>query len=129
MKSEALRLIIRSKLADSCLPQRIELQFWGVPGTGESCTACAEVIRKEQFVIQGIAVDEPKRAVQLHAACFHAWQAELAAFKPGAPARRTVPDRVRDALRDGTLTRVEGVRTWVGYGTEHPCHVCGEVIR
>src|SRR5262245_36521330 len=56
------------------------------------------------------------------------WRSRQLRIAGGAEAR-TIRDRVRAALGDGTLSRFDGARVWAGYGTEHPCHVCGEVIR
>ena len=46
----------------------------------------------------------------------------------GAAGEPMVRVRVRKALRDGTLSRVDGSQSWVGYGTGHLCHICAEVI-
>src|SRR5262245_2500291 len=56
------------------------------------------------------------------------WRQQRPCIAGGAD-ERTIRDRVRAALRDGTLGRVGRARVWAGYGTEHPCHVCGNVIR
>ncbi len=51
MEPEALRRLIRNKLADGRLPQNSIPRLWGGAGNGETCDACEEVITKTQFVM------------------------------------------------------------------------------
>jgi hypothetical protein len=38
-------------------------------------------------------------------------------------------NRIRLALQEGFLTRLNSPKSRAGYGTGRPCRVCGEVIR
>ena len=77
MESEALRLVIRSKLNDGRLPYDSMPRFWGGPGDGEQCDVCETLITKEQLVMEGIAsVFSNKKPVQFHVRCFFIWDAE-----------------------------------------------------
>jgi len=55
MEAEDLRLLIRSKLNDGCLPRNSMPRFWGGVGNREHCAACEALITKEQLVIEGVA--------------------------------------------------------------------------
>jgi len=77
MEAEDLRLLIRSKLDDGCLPYNSMPRFWGGAGDGEQCDACDERITKEQLVMEGIAsVFTNKKPVQFHVKRFYIWDAE-----------------------------------------------------
>jgi hypothetical protein len=49
MEQDALRLIVRRKLAQSDLPHDSIPRFWGGPATDEACDACEETIGRDQF--------------------------------------------------------------------------------
>jgi hypothetical protein len=74
MESEALRLLIRAKLADGRLPSDRLPRVWGGPGNGELCAACGERVTKDHSVLEGSALDG--RPFQLHARCFNIWDSE-----------------------------------------------------
>ena len=76
MDEEALRTLIRQKLADGRLPQNSIPRVWGGPSNGETCDACGEVIEKGQFVMEGVSTDLTKRALQFHVGCLYAWDTE-----------------------------------------------------
>jgi hypothetical protein len=77
VESEALRLVIRSKLNDGRLPYDSMPRFLGGPGDGEQCDVCETLITKEQLVMEGIAsVLSNKKPVQFHVRCFYVWDAE-----------------------------------------------------
>ena len=74
MEQEALRLLIREKLADGRLPHNSIPRVWGGAGNGEMCGACDLAIEKSQFVMEGIG--EAMKAVQFHVRCFYYWDSE-----------------------------------------------------
>jgi hypothetical protein len=74
MKDQALRLLIRAKLADGRLPHDSIPRVWGGPGNNESCDACEETISKEQLVMEGVG--SKGGGVQFHVRCFHLWDSE-----------------------------------------------------
>ena len=78
MEPVSLRVLIRQKLADGRLPQNSIPRVWDGPRNGETCDACDEKIRPNQFVMEGASRDQTKRALQFHVECFHLWDAERA---------------------------------------------------
>jgi hypothetical protein len=44
------------------------------------------------------------------------------------PDAETIRARLRQALLDGTLPRIDGNRSWAGHGTGRACRVCGRPI-
>lgn len=74
MDTNALRAIIRRKLADGQLPDDLP-RVWGCAGTGEECDACGELITTSQYVLEGIN-PTTKQGLQLHPACFSLWDME-----------------------------------------------------
>jgi hypothetical protein len=74
MESQALRLLLRAKLADGRLPHDHIPRIWSGPGNNESCDACEETISKAQMIMEGIGLDG--RGVQFHVVCFPLWDAE-----------------------------------------------------
>jgi hypothetical protein len=68
MESQALRLLLRAKLADGRLPHDHIPRIWSGPGNNESCDACEETISKAQMIMEGIGLDG--RGVQFHVMCF-----------------------------------------------------------
>ena len=55
MEQDALRLIVRRKLAQSDLPHDSIPRSWGGPANDEACDACEETIGREQFNMEGIS--------------------------------------------------------------------------
>jgi hypothetical protein len=96
MEQEALRRLIRNKLADGRLPQNSIPRLWGGAGNGETCDACEEIITKAQFVMEGVSTTGGK-GIQFHVACLHLWDAER-----GAPDRddTSAPDELPTYGRD-----------------------------
>jgi hypothetical protein len=74
MKFDALRILIREKLADGRLPQNSIPRVWGGAGNNETCVACDLVIGKNQFVMEGVGA--AMKAVQFHVECFYLWDSE-----------------------------------------------------
>jgi hypothetical protein len=74
MEQDALRHLIRDKLADGRLPHNSNPRAWGGPGNNGMCLACESVIAKNEFVVEGIG--EAVKAVQFHVRCFYDWDAE-----------------------------------------------------
>ncbi len=81
---DALRLLIRLKLADGRLPCRgIPPTIPGVTGDGSICTACDEVLKSDDLmmVVPGAADALDDRPIVLHADCFQLWNQERRLFK------------------------------------------------
>ena len=68
-----LRLLIARKLEDGRLPHHNLPRVWGGPGAGEVCAACDEAIPTSQLLMEGIALDVGRHAVQFHVKCFYVW--------------------------------------------------------
>jgi hypothetical protein len=75
-----LRLLIRAKLADGRLPLNSIPRMWGGPGNGESCHACDQIVTKDEFIMEGIAVNPAQIPIQLHVKCFYLWDEERRAL-------------------------------------------------
>ena len=75
MNHDAIRLMIRRKLADGSLPQNSIPRFWGGSSDGEDCDACEEVIRAEDLLMEGIST-LTNQGIQFHVECFYLWDAE-----------------------------------------------------
>ena len=71
---DALRVLIRTKLADGRLPHDHAPGVWGGAGRGETCNACEEVITESQFVMD--RVRDNMQTVQFHVQCFYVWDIE-----------------------------------------------------
>jgi hypothetical protein len=61
-----------------------------------------------------------------------AWQIQASRLVLDHPHLRRIngasdplPERVREALRAGTLPRLDGGRSWAGHGSGRECRVCG----
>jgi len=77
MEQDALRLMVRRKLAQSDLPHDSIPRFWGGPANDEACDTCEETIGREQFNMEGIS-STTNEGLQLHVECFHVWDTERA---------------------------------------------------
>ena len=66
-----LQQLIVEKLRDGRLPHDSIPRTWGGPGNGERCDACDEIVRKDQYIIQGVT--ETGHGIQTHADCFNFW--------------------------------------------------------
>jgi hypothetical protein len=64
MEREALRHLIREKLADGRLPHDSIPPAWGSVGNNETCVACGSLITKNQFAMERIGAT-PK-GIQFH---------------------------------------------------------------
>ena len=76
MEEQALRVLIRTKLADGRLPHDSIPRLWGGPANGETCDACDEVVPKVMMIIEGISAQEGSAGVQFHVRCFQLWDSE-----------------------------------------------------
>ena len=77
MNTDAVRLLIRSKLADGSLPMNGIPKIWGGPGRDEICIACEGSVTKDEFIIEGISLDSGVGTLlRLHAKCFWLWENE-----------------------------------------------------
>jgi hypothetical protein len=76
MDYEALRGLIRHKLADGRLPLDHIPRVWGGKGNGEVCHACDAEITTAEFVMEGISTTNGRQPLQLHVLCFQLWDAE-----------------------------------------------------
>jgi hypothetical protein len=88
MNQDALRTLVRQKLADGRLPNNHIPRVWGGPGAGETCDACEEVVTKAQLIMEGITLSVGRESVQFHVMCFNVWDAErqVAGHDPSGPA-------------------------------------------
>ena len=77
MAAPAIRVLIREKLKDGCLPYDSMPRFWGRPASEEICDACDLRIEKTQLVMEGIAsTRSDKKPIQFHVVCFQLWDHE-----------------------------------------------------
>jgi hypothetical protein len=74
MDNEALRLLIRTKLADGHLPQNNVKWLVRAPSDGHRCDACAIEILVRQHLIQGAT--GLGRTFRFHLLCFYLWDEE-----------------------------------------------------
>ena len=81
MDQQALRVLIRQKLAAGHLPRERGPRVWSGPGQGETCDVCALVVDHTELVMD-VPADAVTRELHFHVACFHAWQVERAAAGP-----------------------------------------------
>ena len=75
MDQQAIRRLIREKLADGRLPHDHIPRMYGGPGQGETCNACDLPVDNPGLIMEGIAVNNPK-PLQLHVQCFWIWDDE-----------------------------------------------------
>jgi hypothetical protein len=74
MDSQALRLLIRQKLAAGVLPTGRMMRTWRGLGNRTPCHACAEVLAWDDLMIEGFT---PTGVVmRFHTECFELWDAE-----------------------------------------------------
>ena len=90
MEQDALRLIIRRKLAEGDLPHDGIPRFWGGPANNEECDACEETISGDQLILEGIS-SITNVGIQLHVGCFYVWDTERG--EPGRLRRRMEEQR------------------------------------
>jgi hypothetical protein len=76
MDIEALRALVRRKLADGSLPMNSIPRIWGGAGNGETCGLCGTIVNKDEFVMEGISVADGGKGIQLHVRCFSVWESE-----------------------------------------------------
>jgi hypothetical protein len=75
MDVEALRALVRRKLADGSLPMRSIPRVWGGARNGETCGLCETIVNEDEFVMEGVSVADGK-GIQLHVRCFSVWESE-----------------------------------------------------
>jgi hypothetical protein len=75
-----LRAAARRAISNGVIPTQKHIGTWGGFGCGARCCICGEAIRVEQLEFE---IDFPRAGAataessyHLHAACFHAWEAE-----------------------------------------------------
>ncbi|HXG03006.1 MAG TPA: hypothetical protein VNO23_06315 [Candidatus Binatia bacterium] len=73
MEREALRRLIRRKLAEGTLPRERAARVWAGRGRGEQCDACEETIASGQFLIEALRQEGP--SLHFHLECFYFWDA------------------------------------------------------
>ena len=87
---DALRLLVRLKLADRRLPhENIPPTISGEPGDGSICGACDEVVPASELMMM-VTTSAPRsstaddaRPIPMHADCFELWNLERHHFKSG----------------------------------------------
>ena len=75
MDLDAVRVVVRHKLAVGSLPQDSIARFWGGISHGEDCDACEERIRSDQLLVEAIST-QTNQGLQFHIGCFYVWDAE-----------------------------------------------------
>jgi hypothetical protein len=74
MNQESRSLLIQRKIDTGSLPRDSIQRIWGAYSNGDFCDACDEVIRGDEYVIEGISVDgHGKMGLQFHSLCFALW--------------------------------------------------------
>jgi len=86
MESEALRLLIRTKLQQGMLPHDGIPRVSGITSSGEMCDACDLVISPPELLLEGISLSGDaltsllthyqSRPLRFHIACFCLWDLE-----------------------------------------------------
>ena len=75
MDQAILRLLIREKLANGCLPRTQGPRIWGGPSHGETCDGCGATVTGAQMLMEG-TLDALGCGVRFHVACFALWDDE-----------------------------------------------------
>ncbi len=65
---------LRQKLRSGALPHRRASQTWVGPGSARSCTACDQVIARDDTEVE--CDDVAGRPLRFHRDCFDAWESE-----------------------------------------------------
>ena len=76
MDQESLRLLIRRKLQDGCLPNDGIKKVWASRSNGETCDGCDAIISKDQMLMEGVTMDLDRKPLQFHVRCFQVWDHE-----------------------------------------------------
>ena len=75
---EALRLLIRQKLADGRLSRRRLLKVTGGPSPRvASCHICEEPFQKDEMAMEPLLLEGSGETQRMHVQCFWAWESEL----------------------------------------------------
>lgn len=74
MEEDARRSLIRAKLCDGRLPMTISPRLAGWLGTGETCDACGEAVRKPELIVETMA--QGGVLVRFDASCLRLWEQE-----------------------------------------------------
>jgi hypothetical protein len=81
METDALLLLIRSKLYDGRLSYVDIPRISGGAGNGERCDACDTLITKKQLLVEAIALTHTEqKPTQFHVKCFYLWDGERRAL-------------------------------------------------
>jgi len=75
MEHEELRLLIRAKVQDGRLPRDRGPSAFGLPGDGDKCDACWEILTAAVMMME-IYSHAAGRTVRFHADCYSLWEAE-----------------------------------------------------
>ena len=75
MEPRIVRLLIREKLANGCLPSHAILRMVSVPGAGETRDGCGGTVAASQMLMEG-ELDARGCGIRFHVACFAIWDAE-----------------------------------------------------
>jgi hypothetical protein len=74
MDNDALRVLIRTKLADGLLPQNSIKWLVRAPSNGHRCDACSLEILDRQHLVQGAT--KLGATFLFHLQCFYLWDEE-----------------------------------------------------
>ena len=80
-REEALRAIVRTKLAYGRLPVDGISRFWVGPSNGETCDVCELTITNERVVEGIVSTGDRRQPLQLHVRCFYLWDDERQALR------------------------------------------------
>ena len=84
MEPLIVRLLIREKLANGCLPSHAILRMVSVPGAGETCDGCGGTVTPAQLLMEG-APEACGCGVRFHVECFALWDDEREGCKHDPP--------------------------------------------
>jgi hypothetical protein len=74
MHQESLHRLIQRKIDSGSLPRDSIQRIWGAYSNGDFCDACDEVIRGDEYVMEGISLEGgEKRGLQFHVQCLAIW--------------------------------------------------------
>lgn len=73
---DALRLLVRQKLAIGRLPTDYIPRTWGGLGNDRASGACERAVRKTQLMIEGSSTDDRQPDLTFHVPCFYLWDSE-----------------------------------------------------
>ena len=133
MDLDAVRIVVRRKLAGGELPQERITRFWGGISRGEDCAACKERIFRDQLSVEAVNTTT-HQGLQFHIGCFYVLDTERRSSGRGVHVRDrpSAEDRLRlliiTKLNDGQLPRSALSPVLGGHGGGETCMGCEERV-